>query len=317
MLTALGWDDDWAEAARAADPGATPGRVARLDKGRATVVTGGDTLRVDSGGSEIAVGDWVLLRGETIAHVLPRRSAFVRAKTIEGRTVGPQVVAANVDVVLVVHALTNGPNVRRLERELVLAHESGATPLVVLNKCDAAGETRQAEAVAEVARVAHDTEIVVTSAKTGAGIGRLREIARAGRTIAFIGPSGVGKSTLVNAITGSDVQTTSDVREGDQRGRHTTTARELVLIPGGGLLVDTPGLRAVALWDADEGLMRTFPDVEVLAGQCKFNDCAHDREPGCAVRAAIARGALDPDRFAHYQRLSAELDEAEKVRRAR
>ncbi len=317
MLIELGWDDDWAAAAHAADASATPGRVARVDKGRATVVTTNDQVRADPGAVEVAVGDWVLLDGDVITRVLPRRSAFVRAKTIQGRTIGPQVVTANVDVVFVVQAFTNGPNLRRLERELVLAHGSGATPVVVVNKVDTATEGERTQALDAVKRVAHGAEVVVTSAKNGAGVDRLRAIAHDGRTVALIGASGVGKSTLVNAILGRDVQTTSAVRKGDQRGRHTTTARELVSLPDGGVLIDTPGLRAVALWDADDGLSRAFADVEALAARCRFNDCAHDLEPGCAVRDAIARGELDSERLAHYQRLSAELDAAEMVRRGR
>jgi ribosome biogenesis GTPase len=218
-------------------------------------------------------------------------------------------VAANVDLVFVVQALNNGPNLRRLERELVLGFESGATPIVVLSKADLAAADDIARAVDVAHSAAADVDVVVTSAISGIGLDRLRALARRDRTVALIGASGVGKSRLVNALIGSSTQEIGDVRESDQRGRHTTTARELVALPGGGWLVDTPGLRSVALWDADVGLSRVFSDIEALAAQCRFKNCSHTSEPGCAVRAAIERGELDAARFEHYERLDRELDE--------
>jgi ribosome biogenesis GTPase len=207
--------------------------------------------------------------------------------------------------------------VRRLERELVLAYESGATPVIVLTKADEVSETEIDDAIDEIEGSATGVDILVTSAIAGTGMDALHALTRDNRTVAFIGASGVGKSTLVNALVGHEVQETGAVRESDQRGRHTTTARELVLIPGGGVLVDTPGLRAVSLWDADEGLSRAFADIEALAAQCKFRDCSHRVEPGCAVRAAIETGALDEARFENYLRLDAELDAAERRRHGR
>ena len=310
-LARLGWDPALAAAAAAdlAHADASPGRVARVDRGWATVLTSGGTERAQLAGHSVATGDWLLVRDGNVVASLPRRSAFVRGDAGEGRARRPQVVAANVDVVFVVQALNNGPNVRRLERELVLAFESGATPVVVLSKADLVGRA-EADRAVEVAReAAAEVEIVVTSAVTGAGLDRLRTLARAGRTVALIGASGVGKSRLVNGLVGESVQAIGDVRENDQRGRHTTTARELVALPDGGWLIDTPGLRSVALWDADEGLSRVFSDVETLAARCRFANCSHGPEPDCAVRAAIERGELDAARFEHYRRLDQELDE--------
>ena len=309
---ALGWDDDWEAAARAAARDtAVPARVARVDKGHVLVLTASGTEQVKLGGElvDVATGDWVLIENGALAAVLPRRSAFVRGDSIEGRARKRQVVAANIDVVFVVQSLTNGPKLRRLERELVLAYASGATPVVVLNKADLVGAEQIADACERARAAAPDLDVLVTSAITGEGLEALRARARGGQTIALIGASGVGKSTLVNVLIGSERQATGDVRAHDQRGRHTTTARELVPMPGGGLVVDTPGLRAVSLWDADVGLSRVFADIETLATRCKFTNCSHNTEPGCAVQAAIAGGTLDAARFEHYKRLDAELDE--------
>lgn len=309
-LARLGWDESFvAAAAEAGRPAAIPGRVARVDKGWATVMTATGTNRTQLAGHSVATGDWILEEHGKVAAVLARRSAFVRGDAGDGRARRPQVVAANVDLVFVVQSLSNGPNLRRLERELVLAFESGAIPVVVLSKADLA-ETAEVERSVELAHsAAADLEVVVTSANERTGLDRLRELARDGRTVALIGASGVGKSKLVNVLIGRDAQMIGEVRENDQRGRHTTTARELVAIPGGGWLVDTPGLRSVALWEADDGLSRVFSDIEALAAQCRFRDCSHGPEPDCAIRAAIDRGELDRARFEHYQRLDHELDE--------
>lgn len=319
-LEALGWDAGFAaDAAGANRPGARPGRVARVDLGLVTVWTAGEPVRAVPAAEPVATGDWVLVEevdGEhTVTAVLPRRSAFVRGASIDGVARGAQVLAANIDTVFIVHALTGPPNLRRLERELVLAYDSGATPVVVLTKTDLVVDP--AEAVAEFAGIAPGVDVIVTSAVTGDGIDSLRAYASGNRTVALIGASGVGKSTLVNLLVGDEVQATAAVREGDQRGRHTTTARELVLLPGGGVLVDTPGLRAVSLWDADEGFAQAFADIEALAARCRFRDCAHVSEPGCAVRAAVERGELDDGRLENYLRLDQELDAAARRRAAR
>jgi ribosome biogenesis GTPase / thiamine phosphate phosphatase len=308
---ALGWDDEFAAAAAkvAPDGESTPARVVRVDRGVVTVSDGVTTWRATFA-TPIATGDWVLVHDDEVVATVPRRTAFVRGDPVQGAAVEPQVVAANVDTVFVVQSFSNGPNLRRLERELVLAWQSGAAPVVVLNKRDvAASDADVDDAVASIAPIAADVPVIVTSAVTGAGIDALAAFAGARRTVALVGASGVGKSSLVNRLAGGAVQATAAVRERDQRGRHTTTARELVQLPTGGLLVDTPGLRAVSLWDADDGMERAFADVEALAIDCRFRDCRHEREPDCAVRRATDEGRLDPARFASYRRLHAELDE--------
>jgi ribosome biogenesis GTPase / thiamine phosphate phosphatase len=310
-LEALGWDERLADLAGAASfPSARPGRVARVDRGLVTVLTAAGADRAVPPADTIATGDWVLLEdgdvGPAVVAILPRRSAFIRGDPMEGTARGPQVVAANIDTTFIVHSLTNGPNPRRLERELVLVYDSGAMPVVVLTKADLVPVHVDAERT--VHRVAPSVDVIVTSAASDDGIDDLRRFAGAPHTVALIGASGVGKSTLVNRLAGEKVQAIGDVRERDQRGRHTTTARELVLLPGAGVLIDTPGLRAVALWDADDGFSRTFMDIEALARRCRFNDCAHRSEPGCAVQAAIDSGELDAGRLDNYRRLDRELD---------
>jgi len=316
-LEAFGWDEELAAAA-ARVPGALPGRVARVDYGLVTVMTGDGAVRAAPGSESPVTGDWVLLAevdgSVVVAEILPRRTVFVRGDPMQGKATGAQVLAANVDTVFLVHALSGKPNVRRLERELVLVYDSGATPVVVLTKADLADDP--GGAVARIAPVAPGVDVVVTSAVDGRGIDTLRAYTAGNRTIALIGASGAGKSRLVNALVGEDVQATAAVRERDQRGRHTTTARELVLIPGGGVVVDTPGLRAVSLWDADDGFAQAFADIEELAPHCRFADCAHRSEPGCAVAAAVERGDLDPARLANYLRLDRELDDAARRRDA-
>jgi ribosome biogenesis GTPase len=303
-LSSVGWNDD---VARHVGGRETPARVTRIDRGRATVTTAAGPAFADLGGHSVATGDWVLLNNGTILEVLPRHSAFVRGDTIEGVARDAQVVAANIDVVFVVHALAAELNVRRLERELVLAFESRAQPVVVLTKADLASDAEIDQAATSAHTTARDLDVLVTSARSGRGIDALRAYAHPNRTVALIGASGTGKSTLVNEMVGRDEQAVGEVRASDQRGRHTTTSRDLVLIPGGGVLIDTPGLRSVALWGSDDGFSRVFSDIADLATHCRFHDCAHGAEPDCAVQAAIARGELDAARLDHYRKLEAEL----------
>ena len=283
-------------------------RVARVDRGFLTVLAVEGERRVRWGGSletTPAVGDWVVLEAERAVRLLPRRTAFVRTQA--GRSSAPQVVAANIDLVLVVDALAGPTRARRLERYLAVAWASGATPVVVLTKADLCPDVPAA--VAEATEAAVGVEVLAVSARTGAGLDRLAALLEPGCTAAMVGPSGVGKSSLVNALTGEPVAATSGIRA-DGRGRHTTTARELHLLPGGGLLVDTPGMRELAL-PGEEGVDAVYADVADWAEQCRFRDCEHRTEPGCAVAAAIDRGDLDPARVTAWRKLQAEAHRQE------
>jgi ribosome small subunit-dependent GTPase A len=302
-LSLLGWTPD-----RAAElpPDCVPARVSRVDRGRLSVLTSDGEKRVHPGSALYdeagpAVGDWVALRGELAVAVLTRRSAFVR--TMAGRTSAAQVVAANLDVVLVVDALAGEARLRRVERYLAVAWSSGATPVVVLTKADLCDDV--AAAVELVAEDALGVEVLPVSSVTGEGVDAVRRLLGPGRTGAMVGPSGVGKSSLANALAGRTLAATREIRD-DGRGRHTTTARELHVLPGGGLLVDTPGMRELALYDDAEGVDTAYADVAELAADCRYRDCGHRSEPGCAVAAAIDDGRLDPARFLAWRKLQAE-----------
>ncbi|MCC6164263.1 MAG: ribosome small subunit-dependent GTPase A [Acidobacteria bacterium] len=321
-LDELGWDAAWADTWAVGRHAATevPARVVlehqhiyRVHTGSAehlARVTGRVRHKLGSREAFPAVGDWVALAPAAptedmgrIVDVLPRRGRFVRRAA--GTVAEAQVVAANVDVVFLVSGLDHDFNVRRIERYLLAALEGGASPVVVLNKADL---DRNIDEVREaLGPVAGQVPVALVSARTGQGLDALRAHIGVGRTAAFLGSSGVGKSTLINRLIGRDVQRTADVRESDSKGRHTTTHRELVVLPGGGLLIDTPGMRELQLWDVSSGLDEAFDDVTAIGVDCRFRDCTHDTEPHCAVKAAVDEGRLSAERLANYQRLRREV----------
>lgn len=298
------------------------GRVTRLDRGWSTVMLDDRQIaRVRNIGVEIAVGDMVIISadGERIVSVDERRSALTRRSSFEGARGTRQIVASNIDIVFLVHAVNAPVSQRRLERELVLAFDSGARPVVLLTKSDSVEPAYAQEVRASLNEVAVGVEVLLLSSLSGSGVEQVRTLATADTTVVFIGASGVGKSTLVNALVGHEVQRTAEVREDDQRGRHTTVAAELIELPGGAWLLDTPGLRAVTLWTSGIGIERAFRDVFDLADNCRFRDCKHLDEPDCAVTAAIANGELPAIRLESMRRLVAEefSVEEEQVERER
>jgi len=308
-LCGLGWTDELAASLEAND---IPGRVAAQHRGAYVLYTEGGEIRARVSGRLAheaaapaqlpAVGDWVGFRDGVIHAVLPRRSVFQR--TSAGRETLRQVLAANVDLVFIVASLAGELNVRRVERFLTVAWESGAAPVVVLTKLDLCGDP--ADLVLEVESVALGTEVIPVSAVTGEGFDRLEQQLLPARTVALLGYSGVGKSTIVNRLAGRELLRTREVGEGDE-GRHTTSHRELVVLPSGALVIDTPGMRELQLWDGDEGMDASFTDVEELAVDCRFADCSHTREPGCAVLRAVDEGVLPLDRLRSYRKLEREL----------
>jgi ribosome biogenesis GTPase len=295
--------------------------VARVDLGACTVLGAAGASRVTiPPGATVAVGDWVLVRQPVVIGALPRRTAIVRRSA--GLDPQPQTLAANVDTVFVLVAADGRVSPRSVERYVTLVWESGATPVVVLTKADLVSGDDLENAIERLepacaakppeasggARSAPDAvDLLVISAPTGAGLAGLARYFGRGRTVALLGSSGAGKSTLANHLTG-EALATGAVREGDHRGRHTTTHRQLVPLPGGGVLIDSPGLREVGLWQADNGVARTFPEITALLDRCRFTDCSHRREPGCAVTAAVAEGKITPERLASWRKLRREID---------
>lgn len=319
-LQQLGWDKHFAGAfAAASREGDFPGRLSTFNRhlyfvlteqGQITAILPGSLRRAAASPEGLpAVGDWLVLRrrpGEdaVIRGILPRKSRFLRRAAGQGG--GQQVVAANVDTVFLVVGLVGDYNLRRIERYLTMAWESGAQPVVLLNKADQVGDAPAR--VAEVAAVAPGVPVYALSARTGAGLEALASYLAPGRTVALLGSSGAGKSTLANRLLGQDVQSVAEVRAFDSKGRHTTTQRQMFLLPGGGLLIDNPGMRELQLWQADDALGSVFADVEALAEGCRFADCRHGSEPGCAVRAAVEKGSLARERLESYFKQRRELE---------
>jgi ribosome biogenesis GTPase len=313
-LQDLGWDAHFADAFKPyAEQDLIPARVVARHHGPCELLSergalGGVTAGRMAEDALPVVGDWVVVRpleGERkalIEAVLPRRGAFTRKEA--WRRAVAQVVAANVDTAFLVTAFGHDLNPRRLERYLTATWDSGAAPVIVVNKLDLAGDP--AAELALVESVSLGVPVLAVSAATGAGFEALDEHLRPASTIALLGSSGVGKSTLLNRLVGRDLLPTGET-SADGRGRHTTTKRELVPLPSGALLIDTPGMRELALWADEEALEATFAEIPLLAARCRFTDCHHEREPGCAVRAALADGGLEPERYESYRKLQREL----------
>lgn len=320
-LNHLGWDSIFADSfVRHSAKEQVAGRVIAAHRNRYTAATGAGDLQCEvsgrfrhhvTGAQDFpAVGDWVVLDVQEavgiVQAVLPRRSQFSRRDPGGGE----QVIAANVDTVFLVSGLDHDFNPRRIERYLVLAWESGANPVIVLNKTDRCANL--AACLGAVENVAVGVPVVALSAGEGVGLEGLAPWLVPGRTVALLGSSGVGKSTIANRLVGEARQMVQAVREDDSRGRHTTTHRELILLPAGGLLMDTPGMREVQLWAGEESLQTAFEDVESLARGCRFRDCGHGGEPGCAVRNAIEEGRLEVGRLTAYRKLLRELGYLER-----
>lgn len=320
-LEELGWSDFFAgHFSLLTEPDLSPGRVSRASRDFYTLLGAAGEVAARLPGrlrrEPPAVGDWVAFapgtagQDATIRALLPRYSCFARVapgrRKGRGAAAELQVLAANIDTLLIVSGLDRDFNLRRIERYLTLARESGARPVLLLNKADLAADPEVRRR--DVVQIAGDTPVHLLSAASGDGLDQLTPYLRPGETVALLGSSGVGKSTLLNRLAGRDLQQTGELSEADGKGRHTTTHRELFLLPGGGLLIDNPGIRELQLWGDEETLTGSFEDIGELAAGCRFADCRHDREPGCAVRAAVDSGDLDAQRFAGYQRQQKEFE---------
>lgn len=321
-LEDLGWNEHFQAQLADSDPGLLPARVWRQDINQYHLLTAdGDCTAVLPGRfrNEIiskaqlpTVGDWVLLSGEpgslVVQRLLDRFSKFSRKEA--GDTVDEQVVAANIDYAFVVTGLDDNFNANRIERYLLLARHSQSTPIIILNKADLCDHVQAY--IAELQSFAMDTPIHILTALERDSVEQLREYLGPGKTGALLGSSGVGKSTITNALLGYEHLETGDVREGDSKGRHTTTYREMCVLPGGGLLIDTPGMREIQMWADETAVSEAFSDVEEILLRCRFSDCKHNSEPGCAVQGAIEDGSLDIERLDSYQRFQRELAHLEE-----
>ncbi|MCL6458594.1 MAG: ribosome small subunit-dependent GTPase A [Gorillibacterium sp.] len=319
-LTTWGWSPNWAKAFQPyISQGFIPGRVTSEHKRMYTVqtevgellaeVTGKFRFAASERQDYPAVGDWLVLTPRlgdmraSIHAILPRTSKFSRK--VAGSVTDEQIAAVNVDTVLLVASLNYDFNVRRLERYLIPAWESGATPVIVLSKADLC--LNATALIAQAEAVAPGVPVFAVSVVTGEGMDRLTPYLLPGQTLTLLGSSGAGKSSLVNYLSGVEVQTVQGVREDDSRGRHTTTHRELFRLPDGALMIDTPGMREIQLWSTEEGLSEAFADIESLIARCRFTDCTHKSEPGCAVIRALGNGTLDRSRYDSYRKLELEL----------
>ncbi len=313
-LTEYGWNATLSNTFTAlAPPDSAPGRVLRVDRGRCDVAVAEGTVRALSGSDPLCTGDWVAVAElrdsrepemHTVTSILPRSSSIVRSSA-SGKAEG-HILAPNGDTVVIATASDGDVDLGRIERLLALAWESGATPVVALTKSDAAHYI--SDTLAEVTAIAPGATVLAVSAETNEGMDVLDAVLDG--TVAILGPSGAGKSTLANALladtTDADRLETGRVRTGDGKGRHTTVTRELISFSGGRTLIDTPGLRGVGMWNAAEGIEKTFPEIEELIAECRFSDCAHNSEPGCAVLSALGRGDIDERRLASYRKLQRE-----------
>jgi ribosome biogenesis GTPase len=318
LLHKLGWDDGWEAAfAEHRAAGLVPARVAVQHRGAYDLMSEQGELRASAANRLVreeglpAVGDWVGIDLTTnlVEALLPRRTTIGRKEV--WTAIKEQVLAANVDVAFLTQALPLDFNPRRLERYLAMAWESGAQPVVLLTKTDLVEDITPF--LAEVEAVTFGSvPVLAVSARTGVGVDELRAWLEPNKSAVLLGSSGVGKSTIVNTLIGEELLATQEVREDDQMGRHTTTRRELILVPTGGVVLDTPGIRELQLWDAD--LEQTFGDIEEVARRCRFSDCNHDQEPGCAIREALQDGSLSADRWHSYVKLQRELEAIEARR---
>ena len=327
-LAQLGWNDAFAEHAKQF-PDLEPARVALVFRGGYEVWgASGEFLAQVSGrfrhnartrAENPVTGDFVMIEtlpGEPkalIHAVLPRRTRISR--TVPGRTTEEQILAANIDTVFIAASLSAELRLRTLERYLTVARDSGAIPVILLTKSDLCPDVPHA--LEQVHQIAGDTAVIPVSSVCELGLAEVRRLLPGGRAAVVLGPSGVGKSTLINALIGEEALPTIAVREDDQKGRHTTTERQMVPLPRGGLIIDTPGLREIQLWEGQEGLLDAFPEITTLAADCKFNDCSHESEPGCAVVGALLRGELAQERLSSFKKLQREITHFEALHSVR